>query len=457
MCDSVYVLKLNVLKPLDPPVVTVEDTHTLVSSAAKGNQWFYEDGLLIEGATEQKFTPDNDGVYYVAASNGSCYSDPSAFYRIQLTDNIDMNLVLEKGWNWISHNLNENLNISQFDAALRILSQGEETYNDNSYGFVGDLKELRPVEGYKVQMSEDDELKLTGTLYKVNPMYINLSKGWNWIGYVPVSDYSVSEALSNLDPAENDVIKAIDDFAIYSNGKWNGTLTTLEPGHGYMYFSQSKKRFSYPLTCVYAVDNSGKTRMYSKDVSAPWTYDKHQYPDNQTMVAELFADNSKAMEGIYSVGAFVDDECRGIGSYIDGLLYITIHGTIGDRETISFKAFDNVTENELPVMEPIVLDGMQTGTVKRPYSLHISTTTHIDNVSTSLNIYPNPVRDVMYINGDTSRILDLKILSLNGNVVYSTDNYSNEGINVTTLASGVYVIAIHTSNGYQYKKILKVN
>ena len=175
------------------------------------------------------------------------------------------------------------------------------------------------------------------------------------------------------------------------------------------------------------------------------------------MVAELYADNYKVIEGVYSVGAFVDDECRGIGSYIDGLLYITIHGAIGDRETISFKAFDNVTDNELPVMESIVLDGMQTGTVKRPYSLHISTTTDIDNVSTSFNIYPNPVRDVMYINGDTSRILDLKILSLNGNVVYSTDNYSNEGINVTTLAAGVYVVAIHTSNGYQYKKILKVS
>lgn len=457
MCDSVFVLKLNVLQPLNPPSITVEGTHTLVSSAAKGNQWFYGDGTPVEGATAQQFTPEEDEIYYVAASNGACFSDPSQAYRIQLTDSIDLQLELEKGWNWISHNLYSDVAVEQLDGVLRILSQGEETYNDETYGFVGDLKVLRPLEGYKVQMAETSDLQLSGRLNKVDPRPVRLSKGWNWIGYVPVEEESLNVALSNLTPAENDVVKTLDEFAMYSGGKWNGTLTTMKPGVGYLYYSQTGKQFVYPLTCAYPVVNGSKSRMTQGASAAPWHYDKHAFCDNQTIVSELYADSDKAMEGVYAVGAFVDDDCRGVGVYIDGLLYITVHGTISEQETVSFKAYELTTDQELPVRETLRFDGQQTGSVTKPYQLHISTTTDIDNVTVSLNIYPNPVRSTMFINGDTGQILDLKILSVNGGVVFTADNYPDGGIDVASLTPGVYVVAIHTPNGYQYKKILKVN
>ncbi len=457
MCDSVFVLKLNVLQPLAPPIVTVEGTHTLVSSAAKGNQWFYGDGTPVEGATEQQFTPEDDGIYYVAASNGACFSDPSQAFRIQLTDSIGLELELEKGWNWISHNLYNDVAVDQLDEALRILSQGEETYNDETYGFVGDLKALRPVEGYKLQMAEDGDLQLSGRLNKVEPRPVRLSKGWNWIGYVPVEEEALSVALSKLTPEENDVVKTLDEFAMYSGGKWNGPLVSMKPGVGYMYYSQTGKQFTYPLTCAYPVTDYSKMRQSLDTSATPWRYDKHAFCDNQTMVAELYADNAKAMEGIYVVGAFVDDECRGVGTYIDGLLYITIHGMISGQETVSFKAYELTTDQELPVRETLRFDGRQTGSVTKPYQLHVSTTTEIDNITSSLNIYPNPVRSTMFINGDTNQILDLKILSVNGGVVFTADNYPDGGVDVDALTPGVYVVAIHTKNGYQYKKIMKVN
>ena len=49
-CDSVYVLSLTVNPYPAAPSVTVEGTHTLVSSALNGNQWYDENGA-IEGAT----------------------------------------------------------------------------------------------------------------------------------------------------------------------------------------------------------------------------------------------------------------------------------------------------------------------------------------------------------------------------------------------------------------------
>ena len=105
MCDSVFVLQLSVLPQPEPPTVTVEGVATLVSSAAKGNQWFRQDGTPVEGATGQRFTPTEDGTYYVAAGNGACYSEPSEAYRVQLTDRSELSLDLAEGWNWLSSNI----------------------------------------------------------------------------------------------------------------------------------------------------------------------------------------------------------------------------------------------------------------------------------------------------------------------------------------------------------------
>ena len=177
-----------------------------------------------------------------------------------------------------------------------------------------------------------------------------------------------------------------------------------------------------------------------------------------TMVAELYKDNEKALEGVYTVGAFINDKCRGIGRYIDGLLYLTIHGTLANKEKVTFKAYENATARELVVSEFLTFDGMQTGTISKPYQLHITNVDDIQSVSaSSFNIYPNPVRNTMYISGDIEDIQDVKILDTNGRIVVFTENYTDSGINVSSLLGAVYVVAIHTSKGYVYKKIIKVN
>ena len=189
-----------------------------------------------------------------------------------------------------------------------------------------------------------------------------------------------------------------------------------------------------------------------------WTYSKHAYRDNMTMVAELYKDNEKVLEGVYTVGAFINDKCRGIGRYIDGLLYLTIHGTLANKEKVTFKAYENATTRELVVSETLAFDGMQTGTFSKPYQLHVTNVDDIQNVSaSSFNIYPNPVRNTMYISGNIEDIQDVKILDANGRIVVFSDDYTDSGINVSSLLGGVYVAAIHTSNGYIYKKIIIVN
>lgn len=460
MCDSVYVLNLSVLPRYERPTVTVEGTHTLVSSAEKGNQWFREDGTMVVGETGQRFTPTADGVYYVAVSNGACYSEPSQAYRVRLSTDTELILNLSKGWNWVSSNLSETAHqdAKEFlkpikDATERFVGQNSELVNDPSLGLTGTLEKINPAEGYKLLVSQSVGNTWEGNGCRADNTPIQLNKGWNWIGYVPISSTSVADALAGVTPSENDVVKTLDAFAIFSGGKWNGTLTTMNQGVGYMYYSAKDFTFNYPMLNVFTVEPEPvkSIRMAS---SAPWTYNAHSYPDNKTLIANVYNDAVKVLEGVYIVGAFVNDECRGIGSYIDGLLYITVHGTIADNESVSFKAYENVTGNEFPIIETISMDGMHIGSISSPFSLHIDGTTGIQAVTASLNIYPNPVRQTMYINGDTECINDIKILAVNGNTVLTANGYKDEGINVSHLISGIYVVAIHTNKGYQYKKII---
>jgi hypothetical protein len=64
----------------EQPSITVED-YALVSSAVDGNQW-YLNGDIIAGATEQTYTPMNNGSYTLNVTQGSCTSEFSEEYAV---------------------------------------------------------------------------------------------------------------------------------------------------------------------------------------------------------------------------------------------------------------------------------------------------------------------------------------------------------------------------------------
>jgi hypothetical protein len=276
------------------------------------------------------------------------------------------------------------------------------------------------------------------------------------MGYVPTNGKSLEDALSNLRPSENDIVKCMDDFATFTGGKWVGTLTSLKPGEGYMYYAANATKFHYPVTRVFPV-TSASAMMAPSITLSPWNYDTHQYPDNTTLIAELYANGIQALEGAFAVGAFKGDECRGIGKYVDGKLFLTIHGSISDDKTIRLKAYEQVTGKEFDIDETISFKGQHLGTFAKPLALHVSDATGIDGLSsTAYIVYPRPLRNTMYIKGDTENIKNVLILSSDGTSKMSEDGYSDDGIDVSRLPAGVYVVAIITHQGkVHYEKVLK--
>jgi hypothetical protein len=50
---------------------------------------------------------------------------------------------------------------------------------------------------------------------------------------------AVAAAFSGLNPEEGDVVKSEGGSISYSGGYWRGDFTTLNPGKGYIYYSNA--------------------------------------------------------------------------------------------------------------------------------------------------------------------------------------------------------------------------
>ena len=153
---------------------------------------------------------------------------------------------LPAGINWWSTNLDITLdNLKAAIAAAMgntgtatIKSQGGSiTYRDGQWrpdNMPFDIRDM-----YKIQVSADCEITLTGI--RVNPAdyEITISYGSNWIGFLPSESMSVDAAFAGLNPVEGDVVKSKTSSTTYNGTSWRGSLETLEPGQGYIYQSKA--------------------------------------------------------------------------------------------------------------------------------------------------------------------------------------------------------------------------
>jgi len=136
-----------------------------------------------------------------------------------------------------------------------------------------DTVTISPKNAYAIKVKKDCTLPVGGTVIKdQDDRTIKVSKGWNAIGYTPMTNLSVETALSDyFDNAEpGDVIKSHTEFAYFTKqgntGRWRGSLQYMKPGEGYMMLrkAESDASFTYPfydLNSNFREDwNTGTTR-----------------------------------------------------------------------------------------------------------------------------------------------------------------------------------------------------
>lgn len=109
---------------------------------------------------------------------------------------------------------------------------GEEVSTANPYTF--------PVNGNR---------NLVANFYKT--AIITLTPGWNWISYLLLDTIPIEEALVHLTPNDGDIIKGQEGVSYYqaSTHEWVGSLRSLIPGRGYMYYNNNNTNnsFYYPI------------------------------------------------------------------------------------------------------------------------------------------------------------------------------------------------------------------
>ena len=239
-------------------------------------------------------------------------------------------LELAEGWNWTSHNMARRIDVSRFSAnALCFYGQTDSLMFSEEEGWQGNLQSLRETRGYKIKMSAATSVTLRGEPYNTE-VPVTLRKGWNWIGCPLPYATALEDALADYLPQEGDKLTGFDAFATYENGKWHGSLTILQPGQAYLFYTSEDKEF-----CWQSLSSpSARKRRYApaeataadEMVNGEWSMvnNIHAYPDVMTLIASVEADEEISLpsptgegSGVrlpYCVAAFCGDECRGIST-----------------------------------------------------------------------------------------------------------------------------------------------
>jgi len=147
---------------------------------------------------------------------------------------------LAKGWNLISLCMQPPENViptpidplfGKYASLWSFKNNSWKVYDPHQPGF-SDLSTMDAGWGYWINMAEAAELPVTGTEPSKS---IDLTRGWNLVGYNSCTSQSIASALASIDG------KYISVWA-YINGQWKvydptnpglSDLTTMEPGYGY--------------------------------------------------------------------------------------------------------------------------------------------------------------------------------------------------------------------------------
>ena len=343
---------------------------------------------------------------------------------IDILEEHEFELALAKGWNWTSHIISDPISVNEFDSNVKmILSQTHEAYFDDTYRMAGDLEELSAGEMYKIKAKNNVNYSFTGT-YCLYDLPISLKEGWNWIGFTQNGMMTVANALSKLNAEEGDIIMGQEGFSTYSSGNWTGTLSTLEPGKGYMFKSANAKSLRFPETEV-AVKMRRNHKMMGQDNY--FGIDRHQYPNVMGIIAVVATQGKEYDQERFTIIASNEEgENVGFSKTVDGLLYITLYGNAGER--VKLKAIDAFDGCEYSIAETFTFEQNVMGTTHTPAVLSLGETT---DMATNIE----SVKSENFIHLTSGDFLGY----------YAIDG-SYQGMYAAQLGKGMYVLKFNNGN-----------
>ncbi|MDL2314749.1 T9SS type A sorting domain-containing protein [Bacteroidales bacterium OttesenSCG-928-C19] len=453
---------------------------TFISS---GNAWFafsdiYGDSIHNNQELTFKLWDASTGRIYsnIKPSIGTIHFAPLAIFGsiskpviFDAQNTSEQVIALKQGWTWVSSNvLNNNPAIlTQMKTSLGnkgVMIKGRDGYVQQP-SWLGDLTEVSEKNMYLINTNAAHSLVLEGVPADPATTPITINKGWNWIGYIPQFNLPVKDALASINAKEGDLIKAQTGYATYMSGNWVGSLSSMQAGKGYMYYSESgKQTLTYPSQAVFSKTKSKKSEGTTKAPTSHWTVDDSRFSGTLTVTGIVVHDNEALTSDQIEIAAFCNNECR--GSAIQKQLkeindstyagFLTVYGEQGDE--IKFKVYNHTTAKETAATNsPIkfTADAMY-GTPANPYWIMTGKTVlGIDNVTLSqINLYPNPAKDMVTLSGLEQGDI-VSIMDLMGRKIRTFEATGCETIfSVGEMTSGVYFVHINRGEIYKSLKLI---
>ncbi|MBQ2808735.1 MAG: T9SS type A sorting domain-containing protein [Bacteroidaceae bacterium] len=341
-------------------------------------------------------------------------------------------LTLNGGWSWIS------LTSAMFapeaikDGFVEARSRTDLVFNDVKWGLFGSLTMFDQSQAYKIKMLDDIDpvtvyADLEGVMsYDGAIESKEFIKGWNWVSYPYEYRYPVEEIFNAANFAEGDIILSKNDgFVTLTDGAWVGTLSDLLPNEGYMIYTA--KAFTCDMPNRFSLEQGEFEASAGTEIPAPagvaarersvWNYDGSRFANSMAVIAKVDVEECED----YTIGAFVGDECRGEGRFINGLAFISVAGEAD--ENVTFRLYNKVTGEFIDLDRELQFAGMA-GSVKAPVTMGtIEGTTGIDEIT--------------------------------DNRVQSTVIYDLSGRKVENMTEGIYVIKVREGDKIVTKKVRK--
>ena len=409
------------------------------------------------GYTFVNWTKDNvevstEAVYSFTVTEDAAYVANFVLDQGEVTQETSFS----QGWNWW------NTYVEQ--AGMDGLSQLEESLGDNGitirsqvgytdyyagYGWYGSLASIDNESSYKIKANAPCSVVLTGVAAVPSQHPITLDQGWTWMGYVSSTAMDVNEALSGLEATVGDKLKSQEGYAdYYASYGWYGSLSTIEPSMGLMYYSAN----SNPVTFTYPDGSKGGTKKRNlTSENNHWEPNPHAYPTNMTVSAVIDLDGEEIQSEDYELAVFdANGECRGsiMTMYVDitsrYYAFLTIYGDIPAE--LHFGLYDWQTYEEcFDVDEMIMYDAdAMLGSIFDPVVLHFHGMNSVDELDSHIKVFPNPVNRAeqfsLGLTGDMTDLVRVEIINTLG-VVETVHAPSLQTLTAPNVA-GVYTLRI---------------
>lgn len=194
---------------------------------------YRDDTRIANALADTSFVDSNLSLglhsYYVTTNYYAGESEASSPLSFELAERI---VSLDTGWNWWAPQVETAVSDLQnvLGSTTTIMMQ-----NGTATGH------LEGGEMYRIHLPDAlGNPTLTGILADLSSIEIPIGYGVNWFGCSGTTSISLADLV--ITPALGDkIISQNEGFAVYGPDGWSGTLTALQPQHGYVYMSTAQE------------------------------------------------------------------------------------------------------------------------------------------------------------------------------------------------------------------------